>query len=61
MVVDAVLAIKATSKQGEVKYNINAINILKAHGKSTKESVLVKGYAVNCVVASQGNHDSIED
>lgn len=52
MVVDAVSAIKSTDSKGAPKYNIKAINILKAHGKSAKESVLVNGFALNCVKAS---------
>jgi len=38
---------------GAVKASVKAVNILKAHGASTKESLLVEGYALNCTGASQ--------
>jgi len=54
MAVDAMLAVKTINPRGEIKYPVKAVNILKAHGKSATESIAVKGYALNCTVASQG-------
>jgi T-complex protein 1 subunit alpha len=54
--VSAVTRIKTVDPKGDAKYPINAINVLKAQGKSTKESQFVDGYALNCTVASQGTY-----
>ncbi|XP_011033270.1 PREDICTED: T-complex protein 1 subunit alpha [Populus euphratica] len=54
LVVDAVQSVKMTNVRGEVRYPIKGINILKAHGKSVKDSYLLNGYALNSGRAAQG-------
>lgn len=53
MAVDAVLAVKSPSPSGKFKYDINQIHVLKAQGKSAKESQLLPGYALNQTRSSQ--------
>jgi T-complex protein 1 subunit alpha len=52
LVVDAMELVRRVDQKGETKYPVKAVNILKAHGKSARESMLIRGYALNCTVAS---------
>jgi T-complex protein 1 subunit alpha len=61
MVVDAMQAVKMTNNKQETKYPVKAVNILKAHGQSVTQTQLIKGYALNCTVASQMMVTRIKD
>jgi T-complex protein 1 subunit alpha len=52
MVVEAVQAIRVQTSQGG-RFPVKAINIVKSHGKSSLESRLIKGYAVQAMKSHQ--------
>merc|ERR1712166_1728626 len=53
MVVTAMENVKHVNKQGQTKYPVKSVHILKTHGSSGKESKLVDGYAIEAVRSSQ--------
>lgn len=61
MCVNAVQAVKTVNGKGKVKYPLQAINILKCHGRSSCESELVNGFALNATRASQGMPSQIKN
>lgn len=54
MVVSAMQNVKMTNSSGQTKYPVKSVHILKTHGKSTKESTLVNGYAIEACRSAQG-------
>lgn len=60
LAVEAVMAVKTINSKGKAKYPIKAITILKAHGKSSRDSMLVNGFALNQTRAAQGMPTSVK-
>jgi len=54
LIVDAITQVKVVNENGEARYPLKSVSILKAHGKGLRETQLVDGFALNCTRASQG-------
>eukprot|EP00355_Strombidium_rassoulzadegani_P003644 CAMPEP_0168619108 /NCGR_PEP_ID=MMETSP0449_2-20121227/6428_1 /TAXON_ID=1082188 /ORGANISM="Strombidium rassoulzadegani, Strain ras09" /LENGTH=535 /DNA_ID=CAMNT_0008660025 /DNA_START=1 /DNA_END=1605 /DNA_ORIENTATION=+ len=54
LAVKAMQNVKTVNYQGQAKYPVRAIHILKTHGMSSKESTLVDGYAIQATRSAQG-------
>jgi len=61
LAVEAIQGVRMTDATGKAKYPVKAVNILKVHGKSSKESQLVPGYALLRTRASQAMPRSIKN
>lgn len=46
LVVDAMNNVKTVNHLGQARYPVKAVHILKTHGMSSKDSILVDGYAI---------------
>jgi len=61
MVVNAMTNVKTINHEGVAKYPVKAVHILKTHGMSSRESMLVDGYAIEATRSSQGMPTSMKD
>ena len=61
IIVDAITNVKTTGLDGSVKYPVKSINIVKTHGKSVTESVLIDGYALETSRGGMGMPLSIKN
>jgi len=60
MVVTAIKRVETKNEKGESKYPVKSVHVLKCHGKSSKESILVDGYALSSGRSAQGMPTHIE-
>ncbi|UKK01455.2 T-complex protein 1 alpha subunit [Theileria orientalis] len=61
MVVSAIKTVKTLNDNGDYKYPVGRVNVIKVHGKSAKESYMVNGYAILMGRASQGMPTSVKN
>nr|WCZ58650.1 T-complex protein 1 subunit alpha [Seculamonas ecuadoriensis] len=61
IVVRAIESVRIDLPGGKSAYPVKAINILKQHGRSARESELVPGFALNCTRASQAMPKAVEN
>lgn len=61
MAVNAMTNVKTITSTGATKYPVKAIHILKTHGMSSKDSVLVDGYAIQATRSAQGMPTTVEN
>eukprot|EP00923_Selenidium_pygospionis_P054529 GHVN01095036.1.p1 GENE.GHVN01095036.1~~GHVN01095036.1.p1 ORF type:complete len:546 (+),score=112.11 GHVN01095036.1:54-1691(+) len=54
LIVDAVSHLKMVNMNGQTKYPVKSVNVLCTHGRSTRDSFLVKGYALQMGRAGNG-------
>ena len=59
LAVKAMQNVKTINYQGQAKYPVKAVHILKTHGMSSKDSQLVDGYAIQATRSAQGMPTSI--
>jgi len=59
LVVNAMENVKTINYEGIAKYPVRAVHILKTHGMSSKDSILVDGYAIEATRSAQGMPTSI--
>jgi len=61
IIVDAIKAVKIVGQNGKAKYPVGQINVLKSHGQSASESMLLpNGYAMQLMRAGQEMPTSVK-
>lgn len=65
LAVNAVTSVKVSQENTKGKlvsrYPVSSINVLKAHGKSSRETQLVDGFALNCTRSSQAMPQTVKN